>query len=172
MTLKKNIVLFAVLVVFVSTIFLFYELKNSNNDEVNSDENSCTNPPYLNMIHINTAKLCVEIVNSSDKYSKGLSKRENLNKNEGMLFEFYEKYLPSFWMKDMNFPIDIIWIDDNKIVDISKNLSVPDENTPASQLPLYSPSVPINYVLEVNAGFVEDNLIQINDNVILNNNNQ
>ena len=68
-------------------------------------------------------------------------------------------------MKDMLIPIDIIWISENRIVDMHKNIPAPDLETPYANLLLYTPEEAINYVLEVNAGFVEQNNFNIGDTV-------
>jgi uncharacterized membrane protein (UPF0127 family) len=70
-------------------------------------------------------------------------------------------------MKDMRFAIDIIWIDDEKIVQIDKAIQPPEEGTPDEELILYTVNQPIDYVLEVNAGFVEKNNIEKGDPVDL-----
>ena len=89
---------------------------------------------------------------------QGLSGREQLLGNEGLLFFHEPPEKPAYWMKDMNFPIDIIWIRDGEIVDIHENLQ--PEN-PAKTF--YSPKSKINNVLEVNAGFVSENEVKIGD---------
>lgn len=62
-----------------------------------------------------------------------------------MLFVFPEAGLHRFWMKDMNFPIDIYWLGKNyEVVDVAKN--VPPESYPKT----FSPKSPANYVLETN----------------------
>ena len=69
--------------------------------------------------------------------------------NEGLLFIHEQTETPSYWMKDMQFPIDFIWLKDNQIVDITEN--APTEDPPTTY---YTPKTPINQVLEVNAGYV------------------
>src|SRR3989339_720000 len=67
-----------------------------------------------------------------------------------------------FWMKDMNFPIDIIWIgEDYKIVYIKENA------LPESYPEKFNPNQPALYVLEINAGMVSENEIKIEDFVFL-----
>ena len=80
--------------------------------------------------------------------SRGLSGREPLPLGEGMLFEFDYRDHHGFWMKDMTFPIDIIWFDQGEIVHmVSAELPKPDEG-----LKIYAPKRPSRYVLEVAAG--------------------
>ncbi len=102
----------------------------------------------------------VELAVTPHEHAQGLSGRTSLPENQGMLFMFDKPGQYSFWMKDMNFPIDIIWIDENyRIADITKNLS-PD-TFPQS----FQPSKPAQYVLEVTAGFADRNNINIGDAV-------
>ena len=83
--------------------------------------------------------------------SKGLSVKNQLKENEGMLFVFEEPARYSFWMKDMKFPIGIMWLDSNgKIVHIEENL----EPCPLVFVcPSYAPNADSQYVLETVAGF-------------------
>ena len=75
-----------------------------------------------------------------------------------MLFEFAEPDFYGFWMKDMNYPIDIIWLsDDFRVVFIKENAS------PASYPETFMPSAPARYVLETAAGFSEKNNLKIGD---------
>ncbi|MDP3043582.1 MAG: DUF192 domain-containing protein [bacterium] len=91
----------------------------------------------------------VEIADTVEKHYQGLSNRENLCDNCGMLFVFPDKEERVFVMRDMNFPLDIIWISDDKIVKIDKNL-LPEGSNPKM---LYSSGQPVNYVLEINSGY-------------------
>ena len=73
---------------------------------------------------------------------------------------------PRIWMKGMRFPLDLVWINDGRVVDVSAN--VPDQpGTPDAQLPIYSPSNPANRVLEVNSGWAERNGVEPGDTVRL-----
>jgi len=119
-------------------------------------------------IYVGETEISVEIADTFQKRQKGLSERESLAEGEGMLFVFAQENIqPPFWMKEMKFAIDIIWIDDNKIVQINESVLVPEPDTPNSELKFYSPNQPIDYVLEVNAGFVDENNIKIGDDVDL-----
>ena len=77
----------------------------------------------ISLLYVNDQKLEVEIVDASDKRALGLSGRTELCANCGMFFVFPEKSQYSFWMKDMLFDLDIVWISGDKIVYIAKNVS-------------------------------------------------
>ena len=93
----------------------------------------------------------VEIVADEESRSQGLSDRESLCIGCGMLFAYDEPGRHGFWMKDMNFPIDIVWLDENQeIVHIERSVS-PDTyltNPPT----VFLPPVDASYVLELPAG--------------------
>lgn len=109
-------------------------------------------------IKINETKVKVKIADTEEKRKTGLSKIKKLEENEGMLFVFAEKDVqPSFWLKEMQMAIDILWINNGKVVKIDKNVQPPEANTKDEDLKLYKPDEPIDYVLEVNSGFVEKN---------------
>ena len=94
----------------------------------------------------------VQLADTKEKRNLGLGKRDFLSNDMGMLFIFEKKKYHTFWMKDMRFPIDIVWIDNRIIVDIKKNIK-PSKNN--DRLILYKPSKPSNFVLEINAGIAE-----------------
>jgi len=102
------------------------------------------------------------VANTPESRMKGLSGRGKIGANEGMLFVMDDKRYHSFWMADMKFPIDIIWISDNKVVDLTKNAPVP---TDPKNIPVFTPNTEVNKVLEVNAGYIEANNIAIGDEV-------
>lgn len=114
-------------------------------------------------VTIHDTKTQVEVADDDDSRRTGLSGRDSLEEGQGMLFVFEEKQLVEFWMVDMKFPIDIIFIDDTKIVDIDQNVQPPEEGANKAALPTYSPSIPVNYVLEVPGGYSEKNNIKVGD---------
>ncbi len=113
-------------------------------------------------VSINNIDILVEVVDTAETRRLGLSYREELDKNAGMLFDMQTRAMTSFWMKEMKFSLDIIWIDGDTIMNISKNLP------PAGSQPgiSYSSEFLIDYVLEVDGGFCEENNINIGDKVI------
>jgi len=100
---------------------------------------------------VNGKVLSLEIADSPEERRVGLMFRDPLPENHGMLFVFGREQAYSFWMMDMRFSLDIIWIDSNGIVVHIEN-NVP----PCSRAcPSYQPNVSALYVLEVNAGFAD-----------------
>jgi uncharacterized membrane protein (UPF0127 family) len=104
----------------------------------------------------------VEVANTPESRAKGLSDRDKLGSNDGMLFVMHEKRYHTFWMNGMKFPIDIIWIRDNKIIDLTKNVPIP---TDPKDIPVYRPKTEVDKVLEVTAGYIDANNIAIGDEV-------
>jgi uncharacterized membrane protein (UPF0127 family) len=87
--------------------------------------------------------------------------------DQGMLFDFTgsSRTKPGFWMKDMRFALDFIWIDGNNIVGITPRIQPGvDAN---GQLPLYYPPAPVTQVLEVNAGWSAAHGIKVGDAVLM-----
>lgn len=118
-------------------------------------------------IQIGEAKLAVEIADTQAERGRGLTRKNSLGENEGMLFVFEAKdNRPGFWMKNMRFGIDILWIDDGKVIQITENLKPPEKGTPDEQIPIYVPNQPIDYVLEVKDDFVERNNIKVGDQFV------
>lgn len=102
--------------------------------------------------------IVVEIARSPAKRRCGLSGRRELHDGHGMLFIFEKPELHGIWMKDMDFPIDILWLDrDMRVVDAARNAD------PESFPKIFRPREPALYVLEVPAGFVEKYGIEIGE---------
>lgn len=94
----------------------------------------------------------VEIADEPVKRSRGLMFIESLPKDHGMLFVFDKEDIYSFWMMNVRFSLDLIWIDSNGIVvDIKRDAPPCFESCPS-----YNPKDTARYVLEVNSGFADD----------------
>lgn len=120
---------------------------------------------YDRSLTIADKNILVEVVDTDNARKLGLSYRPSLENNRGMLFDFTNTTdkRPSFWMKDMRFSIDIIWINNGTVVGIEKNAPVPTE---ATQLPTYTPPTNISHVLEVPSGWSDKNNIRIGNAVV------
>lgn len=118
-------------------------------------------PEKENLISINIkGKIFkAQIADDDAERIKGLGQRTSLCENCGMLFVFPQKGRYSFWMKDMRFPIDILWIDKDKIVHLVQNFQPDSKDIITSQ-------VEADHVLEINAGLIEKLDIRIGDRVI------
>ena len=95
--------------------------------------------------------------------AKGLMYREKLDENKGMLFVFSNETQRTFWMKNTYISLDLIYVSkDKKIVEIKENI----EPCQVDDCPTYTSENKAQYVLEVNAGFVQKNQIQIGETVV------
>ena len=102
----------AILVFFIIILF-FGILYNSNIEE--KDELNLPNEE-MSVVRIKDKTIIVEIANSQAEHRIGLMNHNELEKDHGMLFIFEEEKIHSFWMKNMKFSIDIIWIDSNEYI--------------------------------------------------------
>ena len=97
-------------------------------------------------------KINVEVVRSPSELRRGLSGRDDLPRDSGMLFILPERGIHPFWMKDMRFALDIIWLDDGEIVEVA-TLPAP---TSTAYIPRHEPFYQANRVLEVKAGMAQE----------------
>ena len=104
-------------------------------------------------VTINNVTLVADIADTNELRSKGLSVKDTLNETQGMLFVFSTEREHSFWMKGMKFPIDIIWLDDDKeVIHVEHSL---EPCNLGSSCPTYGPDRGSLYVLETVAGFAQ-----------------
>ena len=102
------------------------------------------------IIKINDREITAEVADAAETRSRGLSGRESLQEGTGMLFIFDSPAQYGFWMKDMNFAIDIVWIDEKfHVVGIDKEVS------PETFPQVFYPDQPVKYVLELPTGAVD-----------------
>lgn len=100
--------------------------------------------------------LVLEVADTDRLRTKGLSGHAPLRQNEGMLFVFSEDDYYGFWMKDMLFPIDIIWLDrEYRIVDKKEHAA------PESYPQVFVPEEPARYVVELSAGFFAEHHLEV-----------
>ncbi len=115
------------------------------------------------VVSFDTVDVPVEIAQTPTERARGLSGRLSLAEKNGMLFVFPRADIYRFWMPDMHFPLDILWIDNDRVVDIHKNVSADfDPKNPK----FYRSQKPALYVLEVNAGFADARHIQVGDKAL------
>ncbi len=105
----------------------------------------------------------VEVADNAQTRAKGLGGRDNLASGSGMLFVFPKSDQYGFWMKNMRFSLDMIFVQKDKIVDIIKNVPPPAAGTPDNKLAVYKSKLPADQVVELNAGDVDKYGIKIGD---------
>lgn len=103
-------------------------------------------------------KISVEVADTVEKRSLGLGKRSGLENGWGMLFVFEKRKQHGFWMKDMEFPLDIIWLDNHRIAYILRNVQPAKSGVIP---PVMTPPVAGNFVLEIDAGRADDLKLQV-----------
>lgn len=104
-----------------------------------------------------------KLANSDSERQKGLSGTRSLPKNHGMLFVFDDNGFWGIWMKDMNYPLDIIWLSQDKnIVHIEENVE------PSTYPRTFTPFVPARYVVEFPANTVSQNHLKEGDKASFN----
>lgn len=102
----------------------------------------------------------VDVADTEKLRTLGLSGRNSLCPSCGMLFKFDRPSRYGFWMKDMKFPIDIVWINAEKRI-----IGVENSASPDSYPTVFYPTEPVLYVLELPAGVVVKRHIDIGQEV-------
>lgn len=152
-TWKTLLIIAVFFITFTSTNILISSWKNIINSE--QLQNFISGGKYL---VIGDAKLKILLANTEETRILGLSGKDRIDSDQGMLFMFGENDYHSIWMKDMKFSIDIIWLDNKfQVVDYLEDVS--PESYPNS----FRPKKLSKYVLEVNSGFIKENGIKIAD---------
>jgi len=112
-------------------------------------------------IKVDDVPLQVQIADSEPRRVRGLMFQDELPYDQGMLFVFNDPGLYSLWMLNMQFPLDMIWFDqDGKVVHIEKNVlpcSTPLEIAAGCKSVI--PDGDAVYILEVTSGFIDQNNI-------------
>lgn len=114
-------------------------------------------------IEINRSLIRAEIAASPDSQYIGLSKYKSICANCGLLFVFPDKQEREIVMRNMSFPIDAIFIVNNKIINIAENL-IPEGQYPNT---IYRSASPADMILEVPGNFCSTNNIKIGDTLSL-----
>jgi len=120
------------------------------------------NPPLAtgSLVIAGRVNLTVEVARTSAEQIRGLSGRPDLKPGHGMLFVYDRPQSVGIWMKDMRFPLDILWIRGSRIVKIEKQAPPLDPQGPER---VYTATADL--VLEVPAGFTDHRRIRVGDTV-------
>lgn len=152
---RRFIYLIAILVLFVLVAISAKSMVRRNDNcrikifDINSPDN-----PLKNIFSSKRADykcLKLEQVSSPGALKQGLSGRISMPEDQGMLFVFDRPSRYCFWMKDMRFPIDIIWLSaDKKVLEFAENVE------PKTYPNNFCPAQPAQFVIEVNAGVARE----------------
>ena len=149
--MKRFLIILGFFAVFLALAIIFTSVKESNQSL------------KISQVKIGLGVFDVEIADNLLLQSKGLSNRDSLPKNHGMLFIFSEPAIQRFWMKDMRFSIDIVWIRNNEVSGIVYGAEPESGDSPT----IYASPEPVDRVLEINAGEVSNYGIKVGDEVII-----
>jgi uncharacterized membrane protein (UPF0127 family) len=126
--------------IFLIFVFLFFNMRKMKS---------------VNIL-VNKIPMRVFVAEKQREQRIGLSSFSSIKENEAMLFIFKKNKNHVFWMKDMNFPIDIVWLDSNK-----KIIFIKEHALPSDYPDVYDPRMPSRYVFEFHDGFVRKNNLEI-----------
>jgi hypothetical protein len=148
----KKIIIF-VMIVLAAIAVIAYLFRGSIAAPASSSANSGLE---TRSIMVGTAKLTVEVAATSAEQEQGLSDRPSLPADAGMIFPMSPPSQPPFWMPRMHFPLDFIYFNGGRVVELKENVSNTD-------LTPFAPNEPVDAVLEVNAGYVAAHGIKVGD---------
>lgn len=131
--IKKNARVIRILLILLFLTFILYFFQNN------------TQAPT---VEIGKCQFMVEVAKTATAHYQGLSNRKDLDRDKGMIFLFDSKQDRSFVMRDMFFPLDIIFINDNHVVRLHQNLT-PEGSSPSRS---YESGIPVDMVLEISGG--------------------
>ncbi|MDR2251703.1 MAG: DUF192 domain-containing protein [Endomicrobium sp.] len=157
MKIKKYILMFLVVTIFVQTPFGINSYAKTYNSCVSLPSTIVSNPNIEEYVdgeilnaYINGERLKLFVAKERDTIIKGLS---GINKIpfDGMIFLFGKARKISFWMKDMKFSLDIVWVQNNVIVGVTENIK-PEPGVPVERLKTYPSPTEVDTVIELSAG--------------------
>lgn len=153
---KKILIVFAIIIIFlvIFGIYFYPKYKNKGNQ---------INEKFI-VVKLNNQEFNFEIARTAIEKQQGLMFRESLNHNSGMIFVYDKDTELSFWMENTLMPLDLIFINSDKvIVDIKENF----QPCRTLECPTYTAKQPAKYVIEINAGLSNELGLEINQKIKL-----
>jgi uncharacterized protein len=158
-----NIKTIAIISVVMATAAAIIYIINNQAYETGLEPQSNKERYHQAKVDIDGFEILADVAYTDEQLEKGLSIKDNLNEDEGMLFIFQNEGQHNFWMNKMKFPIDILWLDAaGKVVHIESNLQ-PCTSKPSCTV--YEPQKKSLYVLETVAGFAEKHQVEIGTDI-------
>lgn len=159
--IKRALLLFLFFACLTSAVGLFVLFQALS---LQPPDSAPTSAPVFWSLSVNGKPLRSQVVTSTEDITRGLGGHDPLADDEGMLFVFDQPGVYAFWMKGMRFPIDIVWVDHGKVVDIAPNMPPPAS---AFDWPkTYRPKASADMVLEVAAGRAEAYGLRIGSEIV------
>ena len=155
--MNKFLIILGIILVIIAGVFFYQNRPDGGFGLIKS------NDAPKSTVKINNQTFKIETATTSAELQKGLSGRESLPKDQGLLFIFDHKDFHTFWMKNMKFPIDILFINGDEIVSIEKNAQ--PMKSADEELPLFKPSEVADKVLEINSGLADKYEIKTGDKI-------
>ncbi|WP_100183256.1 DUF192 domain-containing protein [Candidatus Nitrosotenuis aquarius] len=158
-----NIKTIAIISVVMATAAAIIYIINNQAYETGLEPQSNKERYHQAKIDIDGFEILADVAYTDEQLEKGLSIKDNLNEDEGMLFIFQNEGQHNFWMNNMKFPIDILWLDAaGKVIHIESNLQ---PCTSEFNCTVYEPQNNSLYVLETVAGFAEKHQVEIGTDI-------
>lgn len=151
--MKKILVLFAILIAIILGTIYLRNLPTSGGLPFGK----------TSKVTVDETVFKVTVAKTNEEKEVGLSQFAKIDEDRGMIFIFDKPDYYSFWMKEMKFPIDIIFINKDKIVTILEKIEPPTGSETALQI--FNPTSPADSVLEINAGLSEKYNFKLGDSV-------
>lgn len=154
----KNKNIFFVAIVVLLIIFIFGIKEVPKNFGILNDKKEIFDVKKFSEVQIGENKIFLEFASTENERELGLSERNSLKSDSGLFFVFDYPDFYGIWMRNMKFPIDILWIDEKFcIVSISENIF------PETFPKIFYPTKKSLYILETNANFVKKSGIKVGD---------
>ncbi len=113
-------------------------------------------------IYVNQVAFAASVADEPEERKQGLSGVSSLKQREGKLFIFDKAEKHGIWMKEMHFPIDILWFDEQFTL-----IHVVENATPDSYPAIFAPPDDARFVLEINAYSAKTLGISVGQQLIL-----
>ena len=121
--------------------------------------------PFMHAVmQYNDHSFPVLVADTNATRSRGLSGRTALDPYAGMVFVFQHNAVRQFWMKDMRFPLDVLWIRKNEVVGLARGVA---PYTPEGEITRFRSEKAVDMVVETYAGFIEQNGLKMGDRIEL-----
>lgn len=162
---------FLLIVLLLFAYFLTGENRSSIFNNLNGHKSQNLNSSIENLpqVIIRGEVFLVELASSPAEQRQGLAGRQSLEADRGILFIFDQAKILTFWMKDMNFNVDLLWLKGDQIMSWEKNMSAPPAGTPDMELLQYTSPVEVDRVLELPSGTIDRLGLKPGDKIIYRN---